>query len=139
MQLDEKIKNYLEQKEQLQKSAKLLKVELKKHITDKTIPLLDRWDYYLKAPSDFKYTSSDIMSPRSHFLQQYFRHRFNAPEIYGRGKRIYINDIFGDLIYKGKVDLEEYNYKLPELTEEQVFEAMEELLEENLDYFTYDW
>lgn len=139
MELDNKIKSYLEQKDQLEKSANTLKSELKKYITDKNIPLLERWDYYLNAPGDLKYTSTDLMSPNSKFLQQYFRHRFNAPEIYGRGKRIYIKDIFGYLIYKGQVDLEEYNYNNPDLTEEQVFEGMEELLEENLNYFTFDW
>lgn len=139
MELDEKIKDYLEQKNQLQKSANILKIEFTKYITNKNIPLLERWGYYIKAPNDVKYIKTDLISPKSKFLQQHFRHRFDAPEVYGRGKRIYINDIFGDLVWKGQINLEEYNYKNPGLTEEEVFEGMEELLEENLDYFTFDW
>lgn len=47
--------------------------------------------------------------------------------------------MFGDLISEGKVNLEDYNYRIDDLTEEEVFEGIEELLKMNIDYFVFDW
>lgn len=57
-----------------------------------------------------------------------------------RGERIYIADAMSDIVYEGKLCPEDiYTDDEPEISEEQLIEAMEELLQENIEYFTFDW
>jgi len=62
---------------------------------------------------------------------------FDAPEVYGRGKPIYIADLFGDIVWEGKIYME--NVYVDYMTQEDVEKGLEELLNLNLEYFTFDW
>lgn len=134
MHIIEQIKILQKEKSELESKFQKAKSEFKKYITNKDISLLERWDDYLKAPNELKEKSDWLIRPKTDFLC-YVKNNWLDSE-YGRGKRIYINILFEDFIYKGKIDS---NHVLEIYSEQQIFEGLEELLNMNLDYFTMDW
>lgn len=134
MDIIEQVKVLQTEKETLENKFSKCKADFKSYITNKTIPLLERWDFYLNAPSELKEKSDWLIRPKSDFLY-YVRYHWLDAE-YGRGKRIYIDQLFEDFIYKGKVDSESV---LKIYSEQQIYLGLEELLDMNLEYFTMDW
>ena len=105
------------------------------YITDKSIPVMDRWEVYVEAPKELKEHDDYIVEFNSPFLQLLFDVDNGYLE---RGQHIYIHDRICHIIYDGIIDLERNNLQY-EYTEADVHEAMEELLLKNLSYFTFDW
>lgn len=137
MNIKEKIDQVTQEKEELNKKMLSLKNEYEQHITNKEIPLMERWEFYLNAPAELKNKKTSLIRPKTGFLTHVKENWFDAPECYGRGKPIYIDSLFEDLVYEGKIYLE--NFDLNKFDEEDIELALEELLEMNLEYFTFDW
>lgn len=138
MNINEKMQEFLNQKQQWETVLHSMEKEFKTYINNLDIPLIERWDYYLNAPSELKEDCNGLIAPNSRFLKEFLDIDFEESE-YGKGKQIYIKNLFGDLIIEGKVNLEDYNYRIDDLTEEEVYQGMEELLRMNINYFIFDW
>lgn len=137
MSLVEKIDQISKEKAILNEKILNLKTEYKQYITNKDIPLMVRWDFYLEAPVELKEQNRWLIRPQTKFLQYVKENWFDAPECYGRGKQIYIDELFQDIVYEGKIYLE--NLYEQDITQEDVENGLEELLQMNLEYFTFDW
>jgi hypothetical protein len=105
------------------------------YITDKSMPLMDRWEVYVEAPKELKENYNYIVDFNSPLLQSLFDVHNDNLEL---GQHIYIHDRVCHIIYDGVIDLEGNDLQY-EYTEADVHEAMEELLLKNLSYFTFDW
>jgi hypothetical protein len=117
------------------KAHKDLQADYWNYITDKSVPLMDRWEVYVRAPDELKEHDDYIVEFDSPFLQSLFD---VADGCLGRHDTIYIHDKICHIIYDGIIDL--YGNDLQyEYTEADVHEAMEELLECNLLSFINDW
>lgn len=137
MNIQEKINQLNKEKNELENKYKQLKSEYLQYITDKKIPVLERWEFFISAPSEMKEQNRWLIRPSTKFMKYVVENWFNAPECYGRGKPIYIADLFGDIVWKGKIYME--NVYVDYMTQEDVEKGLEELLSLNLEYFTFDW
>lgn len=126
----------LEKQAVMQKYANL-KTAFRSYITDKNIPVVERWDYFIGAPSELKNSKDYIWHPKSEFLKNVFRKFSEIPEVYGRGKTIYLSKLFDDIIWEGEICME--NVYDEKTTEEDVKNGLEEILAQNLEYFKFDW
>lgn len=137
MNIQEKLNQLNKEKNELENKYSQLKSEYHQYITDKKFPLMTRWEFFISAPSEMKEQSRWIIRGKTGFLSYVLDNWFDAPEVYGRGKQIYIDTLFEELIYEGKINLE--GFDLDQFDEEDVELALEELLQMNLEYFTFDW
>lgn len=137
MNIQEKIEQLNKEKNELENKYRQLKSEYIQYITNKEIPLMTRWEFFISAPAEMKEQNRWLIRPKTGFLTYVKENWFDAPEIYGRGKKIYIDSLFEELIYEGKINLE--GFDLDQFDEEDVELALEELLQMNLEYFTFDW
>lgn len=137
MDIKEKITALMQRKKEIDKEIYQSKTEFKQYITNSEIPVLERWEFFTLAPREFKEQSNYIIRPNNSFLKSFMDNRFDAPEIYGRGKTIYFGDMFEDLVDGDELNEEDYYYK--KFGEKVIKEGLEELLEMNLEYFCLDW
>ena len=140
MTLQEKIQVYNRTKQDLNQQAQVIKKEFEQYIKDKNISLVDRWEFFVNADDGFKNHKSSIYRANSEGMQHVMDNWFDAPEVYGRGKKIDVSDIFCDCVHNGNIYPENFDYKMPkEDAQELLEEALEEVLEHNLGSFCYDW
>lgn len=140
MTLQEKIKAYNQAKKDLEKQAKDLKSDFEKYLINKSIPLVERWEFFVNADDGFKNHKSSIWRANSEGMQYVMDNWFNAPEVYGRGKKIETSEIFGDCVHHGNIYPENFSYKMQkEDAQELLEEALEEILNNNLGSFCFDW
>lgn len=137
MDIKEKIKTVDLEKVAVTQKYQDLKTEFKNYITDKSIPVIDRWEFFEQAQSELKENLDYIWSPSSKFLQARLDRFNDMPEIYGRGKKIEVTDFFEDIVWGGKIWMENLADKT--LKEDDIKNALEEILEQNLEYFLFDW
>lgn len=137
MDIKEKIQAVNLEKEALIQKYQALKTEFQSYITDKNIPVIERWEYFREAPSELKDNLDYIWHPKSKFLQDRMDRFSDIPEIYGRGKKIEVTEFFEDLVWGSKIWMQNLSDK--SLTEDDIKNALEEILEQNLEYFHFDW
>jgi hypothetical protein len=136
--LQEKLDQLNKERVELDAKYKQLKGEYTKFINDKNVPLMERWTFFVNAPAEMKGRHDWLLRPSSKFLKWVMEHWFDAPEVYGRGKPIYVAELFEDLVNNGKIHMGNV-YLDDGLTQGDVEAGLEELLRTNLEYFTYDW
>ena len=140
MTLQEKIQAYNQAKKDLEKQAKDLKSDFEKYLVNKNIPLVERWEFFVNSDEGFKNHKRSIHRANSEGMQYVMDNWFNAPEVYGRGKRIDVADLFGDCVHNGNIYPENFSYKMQkEDAQELLEEALEEILNNNLGSFCFDW
>ena len=137
------IKDYLLRKAVLEKELPELRRAFETYIVDKSIPLKIRWNAFQDAPDEFK-DHTDWMIDDNNVGFEYIRENwFDAPEIYGRGKRINLAEKIDDRCSfnaDGMVDAEDGFQAYRGQTPAQLAEsAMEEVLRLNLGSFCWDW
>lgn len=137
MTIKEKINALIKKRAQINEEIYQAKSEYKQYITNPAIPVLERWEFFTQAPAEFKEQSRWIIRPKNSFLKSFMDNRFDAPEVYGRGKTIYVADMLDDLVYGDELNQEDYYYE--EFGEDVIKQGLEELLEMNLEYFCLDW
>lgn len=137
MDIKEKIKLLTKKKAEVVNELYQAKSEFKQYITNKEIPVLERWKFFINAPNELKEQSKYIIRPENEFLNYFVHNKFDAPEIYGRGKTIYVATMLNNLVYSDSFNEEDYFYE--EFGEEVIKQGIEELLEMNLEYFCLDW
>lgn len=130
-----KLNDIISRHNAITKAHENLQADYRLYITDKSIPLMDRWEVYVKAPDELKEHDDYIVEFDSPFLQVLFDVSDGCLD---RHDTIYIHDKICHIIYDGIIDLEGNDLQY-EYTEADVREAMEELLLMNLSYFTFDW
>jgi hypothetical protein len=140
MHILEKMNEYQKEKNALETKASKLKSEFREHITDKSTPLVERWEFFADAGDEFKEHSDWIIQPNSVGLKYVKDNWFDAPEVYGRGKRIDVAECFEDCVHGGELHPESFSYKMDkDEAEKCLTEALEEILEKNLGSFCIDW
>ena len=140
MHILEKMNEYQKEKNTLESKASKLKSEFREHITDKSIPLVERWEFFADAGDEFKEHSDWIIRANSVGLKYVMDNWFDAPEVYGRGKRIDVVECFEECVYEGELHVDNFGYDGDdEEAEKCLTEALEEILERNLGSFCIDW
>jgi hypothetical protein len=139
MHILEKMSDYHKEKNALEAKAEKIKSEFKEYISDKSIPLVERWNFFANAGDEFKEHSDWIIRANSVGLKYVMDNWFDAPEIYGRGKRIDVVECFEDCVCDGELNADGFG----DLDEEEAIkcltEALEEILERNQGSFCIDW
>lgn len=110
---------------------KKVAAEYSRYITDKSIPLWDRWETYMNAPDGMKYKKDYIVKFNHEILKQLYK---------GHSRYITINICAGivDIVHNGIIYLDNL-YVDGEFSDQDVMDAMEELLECNISTFINDW
>jgi hypothetical protein len=140
MSLVEKMKEYDKHKAALEVEAKQLKRDFELYIRDKSIPLVERWAFFESADDAFKNHSRWIITASSKGLKYVMDNRFDAPEVYGRGKQIFTARIFEECVWDGQLWPENFAYDMDkEKSEKLLTEALEEVLQKNIGSFCFDW
>lgn len=85
MNINEKMQEYLKHKQQWETVLHSMEKLFENYITDKNIPVLERWNYYLNAPSELKEDCNGLIVPNSRFLKEFLDIDFEESE-YGKGK-----------------------------------------------------
>lgn len=137
MDIKEEIQALNLEKEALEQKYKNLKTAFRSYITDKNISVIERWEFFVNAPSELKNNKEYIWHPNSKYLKKQLDRFSNIPEVYGRGKAIYVTDFFEDIVWESKIWME--NIYDEKITEEDLKNALEEILSQNLEYFHFDW
>lgn len=140
MHILEKMNQYQEEKNALEAKASKLKSDFREYIADKSIPLVERWEFFCEAGDEFKNHSDWIITAKSVGLKYVMDNWFDAPEIYGRGKRVDLTERFQDCVDGGELCPENFAYKMDkEEAEKCLIEALEEILDKNIGSFCIDW
>lgn len=140
MEILEKLAEHKKKEKALKEEAKNLRIEFSKYITNKEIPLADRWEVFIAAPRDLKKHEEYIITAKSDGLKYVMDKWFDAPEVYGRGKQIYMADVFVDCVHHGEIHPSSFAYRMDEeKAKELLTQALEEVLSNNLGSFCYDW
>lgn len=142
MDITKKLKALDKEQNALDRKYKNSQEEYIQYITDKNIPVLKRWKFFIKAPSKLK-KSFGIVDFETKMLQGYMESFESGPGPI-RGEKIVMEDIFEDYIHpditQEELDYLAQNYlRCDTLTKEDIEEAMEEVLSINIEYITYDW
>lgn len=137
MNLREKIYAINAEKQEIMQKYRGVKTEFRSYITDKNVPVLERWDFFVHAPSELKNNKDYLWEPQSNFLKKFFDKLSDFPEVYGRGKNIYLGELLNDIVCQGKIYME--CVYVENISEDEVKNALEEILSLNLEYFVFDW
>lgn len=143
--LVEKLKTIRQKEAEVQKLIAEASSEFKTYITDKNIPVLTRWKFFNETGNNFKNHQRYIPSFKSAGMKYIKDNFFDAPEVYGRGKTIYIKNIFEDLVYEdenGEMVIEAESFSMSydeETNREALAGALEEIMSLNMASFAWDW
>lgn len=137
MNIKEQIQAVNAEKLAVTQKYKNLKAGFRSYITDKSIPVVERWEFFLNAPSELKDNKEYIWHPNSKYLKARVDRFSDIPEVYGRGKAIYVNEFFEEVVWEGKIWMENVYDK--KISEDDIKNALEEILSQNLEYFHFDW
>lgn len=133
MDILEKFEAYHKDKQALEAKANKLKSDFREYISDKSIPLVERWQFFINTGDEFKEHSRWIIRPNSTGLKYVIDNWFDAPEVYGRGKRIDIAECFEDCVDAEEIYPENFSGSMDkEEAEKCLTEALEEILEKNI-------
>lgn len=132
-----RLKELKDKKAELERELAKIQKDFEVYISDKSIPLGERWAIFSKSPDELNEHNEYFIQANTAGLQYILDNWFDAPEVYGRGKRIKTKDLFEDTFKDSKL---EYN---PEHHDEKEIafykEAMEDILSQNCGSFCYDW
>lgn len=138
MSIVEKIADYNKRKSSLEAEALGLKTDFENYVQDKDIPLELRWQTFIEADNDFKNHSDWYFHATSDGLKYIKNNWFDAPEVYGRGKRIYWSEALEDYFYLGEI--QPHGIASSQKNGDKLLrEAMEEILAGNQGSFCIDW
>lgn len=133
----ERISELNKKKSALNQEAAKIKEDFETYITDQSIPLSERWDLFSRSPDELNNHMEYIIKAKSEGLISLLSYRFDAPEVYGRGKRIDTKELFDNVF-----EDEPLHYEAEYRDEESIKlnkEAMEEILSQNCGSFCLDW
>lgn len=133
----ERLNDLKTKKIELQNEANKIRTDFESYITNQDIPLSERWSLFVKSPDELNYHEDYLIDASSEGLQYILDNWFDAPEIYGRGKKIETKNLFEN-IFKD----ESLNYNENQHSEGDIKlykEAMEDILEQNCGSFCFDW
>lgn len=137
MNLKDEILSVNAEKDAVMQKYRGLKPAFRSYVNDKSIPVVERWDFFVNAPSELKNHQNSVWHPKSKYLQKELERCSGVPESYGRGKKIEVSEFFMDVVFKGKIWMENVYDK--KFTEDDIKNALEEILGLNLEYFMFDW
>lgn len=118
----------------LNKLLKEKKIEFESFITNKNVPLDQRWNLWVKAPSELKNKSSSI---------EYFK-EIDSDQIMYEGELVH-TDRYQTIEMVLAAENYEWKLKYPrptdvhEYTQEGLNRFKEEILNRNIESFIYDW
>jgi len=133
----ERLADLKQQEANLKKEAKKIQKEFENYISDKTIPLGQRWFLFVEAPDNLSNHERYFIKANSKGLQHIKDNWFDAPEVYGRGKRINTKTLFEDIFGDESLECDSEYYSDEEI--ELYKEAMEDILNQNCASFCFDW
>lgn len=144
----ERISELKKKKSALNREAAKIREDFEIYITDQSIPLSERWDLFSQSPDELNNHMEYIIKAKSDGLISLLSYRFDAPEVYGRGKRIDTKELFDakklfDNVFEDEPLHCEAEYYDTEYRDEESIklnkEAMEEILSQNCGSFCLDW
>lgn len=138
-QFNTRIANLNELQKKVDEESSAMKADFQRLITDKTIPLVERWDFWISAPSSLK-EDHDWLPQYGTLQNRYAKFYCDAPEVYGRGRQVEWSEIL-DFVFAedGTVDACS-NYKgVVVFTQEEMTELLESILSDNVATFKFDW
>lgn len=131
---------FLEKLEELKKNTENLKSEFSQYITNKEIPLAQRWEVFIEAPYDLKNHEEYIITATSTGLKYVMDHWLGPSNYYSRGSQIYMADLFVDCVHGDEIHPSSFDYEINKQQAEVLLtQALEEVLSNNLGGFIYDW
>lgn len=132
-----RIQEFKQKKAELEREASKIQTDFESYISDQSLPLAERWSVFSRAPEELQDHSDYFITPTTKGLKYVLDNWFDAPEIYGRGKRIDTTNLFESVF-----DDKDLNYNPKYVSEEKVAlckEAMEDILSQNCGSFCFDW
>lgn len=128
----------LKQKEAaLKRESSKIQIDFENYISNKDIPLGRRWFLFVTAPDNLSNHEDYFITANSDGLRYIKANWFDAPEVYGRGKRINTKTLFDNIFQDESLSYNEYDYnhELINLCKD----AMEDILNQNCASFCFDW
>ena len=125
------------QEANLKKEANKIQTDFEEYISDQSIPLGTRWFLFVSAPDKLSNHEKYFITANTVGLQHVKDNFFDAPEVYGRGKRINTKELFEDIFKDESLSYDSDDYD--EETIKLYKEAMEDILNQNCASFCFDW
>lgn len=143
MDIKQELKLLDKEQNSVEKKYKKLEQKYQQYITNKDIPVLERWEFFINSSDKLKDSFNGVATFQSKLLQGYMQSFENGPGS-PRGEKIVMEDVLADYVHpditQEELDYLAENYLCCDtLTKEDVEEAIEEVLSMNLAHFTYDW
>jgi hypothetical protein len=133
----QRLKDLEKRKKELKTEANAIRSDFESYIVDNNIPLGERWYLFSHSPDELNNHEDYLISAKSSGLQYILDNWFDAPEVYGRGKKINTKKFFEDIFEEKTLKYNEDEYESDEI--EWFKEAMEEILAQNCGSFCFDW
>lgn len=125
---------------QIKKEASKLKSDFEDFISNKSVPLLERWELFSNTDDSLKNNYQWLIQGKRSGLKYVMDHWFNDFGQHGKGKVINISELLEELAYRGEFHPDCFDNNLPEDEALSLLkETLEEVLERNLGSFVYDW
>lgn len=144
----DKILDYNQRENSFKQEALDMKKEFENYITDKSIPILERWNVFINSSDNLKNNLSAMVKFNHVRLQAMIENSMHSNR---RGmqhtmKKIMSNFVEDDEIQGYRFCDPDFEYDEDELTEEdfqkfnqELEQALEEILSKNIASFVYDW
>lgn len=123
--------------EEIIKESDSIKKEFESYIKDKSIPLEKRWTLFLNSPDEINNHSEWLIKTKSKGMKHILEGFEDSPEVYGRGKKVIVKELFEDVFLIDQKIFNDLDYDEKELFLNK--DAMEELLSKNCGSFCIDW
>jgi len=138
-QFNTRIANLNELQKKVDEESSAMKADFQILIKNKTIPLVERWDFWIFAPSSLK-ENHDWLPQYGTIQNRYVKFYCDAPEVYGRGRQVDWAEILDDAFTEdGTVEAcTRYTGEVM-FTQEEMTELLESILADNVASFKFDW
>ena len=148
MNIIDKISDYHQKENDLKQEALNIKKEFEIYIKDKSIPIIDRWNFFIHASDNLKNQSQWMVKFNHVRLQTMIENRMHNNR---RGMQHFMAKIMESFVEDNKLQGylfcdPDFEYDEDELTTEdfQKFDkelesALHEILEKNISSFRFDW
>jgi hypothetical protein len=128
-----------QKEEEIAQLGKELFSDFSAYITDKSVPLLSRWSFFINAHDRLKGHESYIPDFKTDGME-YVREKLFEDGEYQRGNVVYLRDVFSMWVEPDHFDVENFEISYDDETRlEKLQEAMEEVLTMNIATFDFDW
>lgn len=135
----QKIQLMNQKEEELARLGKELFADFSAYISDKSVPLLTRWNFFINAHDRLKGHESYIPDFKTDGME-YIREKLFEDGEHNRGEVIYLRNVMSRWVDIDNFYISTFDISYDDETrQEKLEEAMEEVLSMNIGSFDFDW